>query len=188
MSTIITERFGSVYARGADGQYLGEEALTALIESLVKLRERMALTGQDQQQLLEADSWRITNSLLSSIEVIYPFGAPYAIREVNSPILRPAGAPRYTGVYFLALDQRPHLVKIGQAVDLYERSKGLYQELRHTIDEPRLRPVAFIPTQNLTETEAALHRHFSPVNVVGEWFLREPVEAWLKQFEVRRDA
>ncbi len=78
-------------------------------------------------------------------------------------------------VYFLEHPLYPTLIKIGHTNDLNRRS----QELAVANCGLPVKVIAFAQLQQRQDFEAALHLMFSRVRVVGEWFRREPVIAFL---------
>lgn len=80
-------------------------------------------------------------------------------------------------VYFVQAQGRDDIIKIGQTINLANRTKNLMSQYDCEIDV-----VAFVRTSNHKRAEAGFHALFRTSHVGGEWFEAPPVLTFLEQF------
>lgn len=80
-------------------------------------------------------------------------------------------------VYFVQAQGRPDVIKIGQTINLANRTKNLISQYDCEMDV-----VAFVRTRNHKQAETGFHALFRGVRVDGEWFEAPPVLTFLEQF------
>lgn len=174
--------FGQLYIRDSSNKLVDFETFDALVTGLMQTRNLMISSGKSHAELYRDAIEQRDKDISANIQMEYPFTDEWAIHKLNSARSRPRKAKRFYGVYILTTLERPEIVKIGQSIDLYNRSKGLRYELSYDINDPHFETIAFIHTKELDSVEQFLHQLFADACVGGEWFQRAPVTAWLKQF------
>lgn len=171
----VREDYGYTFVRDMENGYLDSAELFSLIQRLKSTYDLMVSHGATQENIRDAAIEQAATALMTQVNVHYPFEHEFACWKGTGRNRSPK-QPRFSGVYFVMCDGKPGQVKIGQSMDVYNRTKGLYHEYKQV-----MKLIAYIDTPDPVATETLLHRKFRPYQVQSEWFQHEPVELWLRQ-------
>lgn len=178
----VRDDYGRVYVKRIGGEYATADEIADLIARLTDTYNTMQ-DGRTQTDILNEQISLIAKDVTAHMRIEYPFDHQFAIHHYGARNgNRMPKHPRFSGVYVVTVAQRRETVKIGLTTDLYQRSRGLAQDLKYEIQDPYIEPIAFIHTQDHEQVERLLHDMFATSRIKNEWFKREPVEEWLQQF------
>lgn len=174
----IREDYGHWFVRDLDGHYLNAGELHALIQSLLETHKLLVDSPMSTQEaVLKASIEARVEKLLEGAEVHYSHQHIYMGYRPDRH--RIGQSTRFAGVYVLTSPARRDQVKIGVSSDVYLRTKQLYYDYGRVPMEV----IAVIESLAPAALETALHRKFASCHIDGEWFARQPVEAWLHEVD-----
>lgn len=176
----IRRDYGRLYIRNMHNEYLSAEEIAKVIDELSDLHALMVSDQATQPEIVSRDVEARLRIPDGQFRIEYPFQHEAAVYVRGKS--RRASSPRFCGVYFLQMSDRPGVVKIGHTIDLYQRTKQFWHEAKLEAGDSNVQfnVVAFAHSNDGYQTERMFHTFFNHAHVEGEWFSVEVITAWLK--------